>query len=58
MSSVALSAIIVVLVLGGVFIGSGLRRMPPHHHLSKDSQESSGSASGSLPPSARWCSVC
>jgi len=39
MSSVTLSAIIFVLVLGGVFIGSGLRRMLPHHHLSKDSQD-------------------
>jgi len=39
MSSVTLSVIIFVLVLGGVFIGSFLRRALPHHHLSKDSQE-------------------
>ena len=39
MNSEALSVIIFALVLGGVFIGSFLRRALPHHHLSKDSQE-------------------
>ena len=39
MNSEALSLVIFALVLGGVFIGSFLRRALPHHHLSKDSQE-------------------
>jgi hypothetical protein len=39
MSALALSAIIFVLVLGGVLLGTLLRRTLPHRHLSKDSQD-------------------
>ncbi len=39
MSPLALSAIIFVLVLGGVLLGALLRRVLPQHHLSKESQD-------------------
>jgi hypothetical protein len=39
MGSLAISGIIFLLVLGGIFAGSLLRRALPQHHLSKDSQE-------------------
>jgi len=39
MSPLALSVIIFVLVLGGILLGTFLRRALPHHHLSKDSQD-------------------
>jgi hypothetical protein len=39
MSALALSAIIFVLVLGGILLGTLLRRTLPRHHLSKDSQD-------------------
>ena len=38
MNALALSCLIFVLTLGGVFIGTLLRRALPEHHLSKDSQ--------------------
>jgi hypothetical protein len=37
--ALALSAIIFLLVLGGIFIGSTFRRKLPGHHLSKDTQD-------------------
>ena len=39
MSPLLLSAIIFVLVLGGILLGAALRRTLPKHHLSKDSQD-------------------
>jgi hypothetical protein len=39
MSALALSCSIFVLTLGGIFLGTLLRRALPEHHLSKDSQE-------------------
>jgi hypothetical protein len=39
MNSLLLSAIIFVLVIGGILLGAMLRRTLPHHHLSKDSQD-------------------
>ena len=38
MSALALSSLIFVLTLGGIFLGALLRRALPEHHLSKDSQ--------------------
>jgi Protein of unknown function (DUF4239) len=39
MSALALSCSIFVLTLGGIFLGTLLRRAVPQHHLSKDSQD-------------------
>jgi hypothetical protein len=39
MSALALSLLIFVLTLGGIFLGALLRRALPKHHLSKDSQD-------------------
>ncbi|HYA65616.1 MAG TPA: hypothetical protein VEE84_02950 [Burkholderiaceae bacterium] len=39
MSPLALSSVIFVLVLGGILLGSLLRRALPEHHLSKESQD-------------------
>jgi hypothetical protein len=39
MSALALSCLIFVLTLGGILIGTLLRRALPKHHLSKDSQD-------------------
>jgi hypothetical protein len=39
MSALALSCLIFVLTLGGILLGSLLRRALPKHHLSKDSQD-------------------
>src|SRR6202011_1709819 len=39
MSALALSCLIFVLTLGGIVLGSLLRRALPEHHLSKDSQD-------------------
>jgi hypothetical protein len=39
MSPLALSCIIFVLVIAGIFLGTLLRRALPEHHLSKDSQD-------------------
>jgi hypothetical protein len=39
MSALALSGVIFLLVLGGIFIGTGLRRLLPKHHLSKETQD-------------------
>ena len=39
MSAVALSCLIFVLTLGGIFLSALLRRALPEHHLSKDSQD-------------------
>jgi hypothetical protein len=39
LSPLALSCIIFVLIVGGIFLGVALRRALPKHHLSKDSQE-------------------
>src|SRR5262249_53309774 len=39
MSALALSCLIFVLTLGGIFLGTLLRRALPEHHLSKDSQD-------------------
>ena len=39
MSALALSCLIFVLTLGGILLGSLLRRALPEHHLSKDSQD-------------------
>ncbi len=39
MSALALSCLIFVLTLGGIFFGTLLRRALPEHHLSKDSQD-------------------
>ena len=39
MSAAALSGIIFVLTLGGIFLGTLLRRILPKHHLSEDSQD-------------------
>jgi hypothetical protein len=39
MVSLSLSAIIFVLILGGIFLGTLLRTRLPHHHLSEDSQK-------------------
>jgi hypothetical protein len=39
MSALALSCLIFVLTLGGIFFGTLLRRALPKHHLSKDSQD-------------------
>ena len=39
MSSLALSGIIFVLTLGGIFLGALLRRTLPKHHLSEDAQD-------------------
>src|SRR5215831_11377952 len=38
MSTLALSGIIFVLTLGGIFLGALLRRTLPKHHLSEDAQ--------------------
>jgi hypothetical protein len=38
MSALALSGIIFVLTLGGIFLGTQLRRTLPKHHLSEDTQ--------------------
>jgi len=39
LSPIALSSLILVLTIGGIFLGVALRRTLPKHHLSKDSQE-------------------
>src|SRR5215467_13082801 len=39
MGALALSCLIFVLTLGGIFLGALLRRALPEHHLSKDSQD-------------------
>ena len=39
MSPLALSCVIFVLVIAGIFLGALLRRALPEHHLSKDSQD-------------------
>ena len=39
MSTLALACIIFVLTLGGIFLGTLLRRALPEHHLNKDSQD-------------------
>src|SRR5260370_13838166 len=39
MSALALSCLIFVSTLGGIFFGTLLRRALPEHHLSKDSQD-------------------
>ena len=39
MSALALSFLIFLLTLGGIFFGALLRRALPEHHLSKDSQD-------------------
>lgn len=39
MSPLVLSGIIFVLILGGILLGTLLRRALPHHHLSKESQD-------------------
>jgi hypothetical protein len=39
MSSLALSAIIFALVLGGILLGAWLRKKLPHHHLKQDAQD-------------------
>ena len=39
MSALALSGLIFVLTLGGILLGTLLRRTLPEHHLSKDSQD-------------------
>lgn len=39
MNSLILSAIIFVVVLGGILLGALLRRKLPHHHLNKDAQD-------------------
>ena len=39
MGALALSCLIFVLTLGGIFVGALLRRALPEHHLSKDSQD-------------------
>jgi hypothetical protein len=39
MSALALSFLIFVLTLGGIFLGTLLRRALPEHHLGKDSQD-------------------
>jgi len=39
MSPLALSCLTFALVLGGIVLGSSLRRVLPQHHLSKDSQD-------------------
>jgi hypothetical protein len=39
MSALALSCLIFVLTLGGILLGTLLRRVLPEHHLSKDSQD-------------------
>ena len=39
MSALALSGIIFVLTLGGIFLGSLLRRALPKHHLSEEAQD-------------------
>ena len=39
MSALALSGVIFLLVLGGVFAGTALRRALPNHHLSKETQD-------------------
>jgi hypothetical protein len=39
MSALALSCLIFVLTLGGIFLGALLRRVLPEHHLSEDSQD-------------------
>ena len=39
MSPLALSCVIFLLVLGGIFIGTAFRRALPEHHLSKETQD-------------------
>jgi hypothetical protein len=39
MSALALSCLIFVLTLGGILLGTVLRRALPEHHLSTDSQD-------------------
>src|SRR5262249_32521128 len=39
MSALALSCVIFLLVLGGIFIGTAFRRALPEHHLSKETQD-------------------
>jgi hypothetical protein len=39
MSALALSCLIFVLTLGGILLGTLLRRALPEHHLSKNSQD-------------------
>ncbi len=39
MSPLALSCLIFLLVLGGIFFGAAFRRVLPGHHLSKESQD-------------------
>src|SRR5215472_8621578 len=39
MSALALSSLIFVLTLGGILLGTLLRRVLPEHHLSEDSQD-------------------
>src|SRR5262249_62028049 len=39
MSPLALSCVIFLLVLGGIFFGTAFRRALPEHHLSKETQD-------------------
>jgi len=39
MSPLALSCLITLLVLAGIFIGTAFRRSLPKHHLSKETQD-------------------
>src|SRR5271169_2990513 len=39
MNSLALSCVTFALIVGGILVGSLLRRALPQHHLSKDSQD-------------------
>src|SRR5215510_15875260 len=39
MSALALSCVIFLLVLGGIFAGTALRRALPNHHLSKETHD-------------------
>jgi hypothetical protein len=39
MSPLALSCVIFLLVLGGIFTGTALRRVLPENHLSKETQD-------------------
>ena len=39
MSALALSSVLFLLVLGGIFIGTAFRRALPENHLSKETQD-------------------
>jgi ABC-type dipeptide/oligopeptide/nickel transport system permease subunit len=39
MSALAISCLIFLLVLGGIFAGTALRRALPNHHLGKETQD-------------------